>query len=291
MTQIIVNILIATGVTTLIALGFALIYQTTHFFDFAYGIVLTSGAYFTFLFKEWLHFPLVISVIVAAILSAFLGCLIDFFIYRPLRKREATSLTLLIASLGVYTVFQNVISIIFGDTTRTIRTGVVKEGITILDARITSIQFTIIGVSLILVIAVALLLKRTKIGQAIRAVANNAQLAEIAGIESNQIISATFALGSGLAGVAGILISFDIDMTPTMGLNAMITGVVAAIIGGIGSIPGSLLGALLLSMAQNVGAWFIGFQWQDTIAFILLLAFLLLKPQGFLGRKLKQSSI
>ncbi|KYC41193.1 hypothetical protein WA1_03660 [Scytonema hofmannii PCC 7110] len=284
MTQIIVNITIATGVTTLIALGFALIYQTTHFFDFAYGIVLTSGAYFTFLFKEWLHFPLIISGIIAVILSALLGCLIDFFIYRRLRKQGATSLILLLASLGTYTVLQNVISVTFGDTTRTIRSGVIEEGISFFDARITSIQIAIVCVSLVLVIAVALFLKKTRTGQAIRAVANDPQLAEIAGIESNRIIGVTFALGSALAGVAGILISFDIDMTPTMGMNFMMAGVVAAIVGGLGRISGSLLGALFLSTAQNVGASFIGFQWQETIAFILLLAFLLLKPQGFLGK-------
>ncbi len=284
MTQIIVNIMIATGVTTLIALGFALIYQTTHFFDFAYGIVLTSGAYLTFLFKEWLHFPLIISGIIAVILSALLGCLIDFFIYRQLRKQKATSLILLLASLGTYTVLQNVISITFGDTTRTIRSGVIEEGISFFDARITSIQIAIVCVSLVLVIAVALFLKKTRTGQAIRAVANDPQLAEIAGIESNRIIGVTFALGSALAGVAGILISFDIDMTPTMGMNFMMAGVVAAIIGGVGRISGSLLGALFLSTAQNVGASFIGFQWQETIAFILLLVFLFVKPQGFLGK-------
>ncbi|MUG99235.1 branched-chain amino acid ABC transporter permease [Scytonema sp. UIC 10036] len=284
MAQIIVNIIIATGVTTLIALGFALIYQTTHFFDFAYGIILTSGAYFIFLFKEWLHFPLIISAIIAAILSALLGCLIDFFIYRQLRKQGATSLILLLASLGTYTVLQNVISIIFGDTTRTIRSGIIKEGISFLDARITSVQISIVCVSLLLVIAVALFLKKTRTGQAIRAVANDPQLAEIAGIKSDRIIGVTFALGSALAGVAGILISFDIDVTPTMGMNSMMAGVVAAIVGGVGSISGALLGALFLSTAQNVGAAFIGFQWQETIAFILLLAFLLLKPQGFLGK-------
>jgi branched-chain amino acid transport system permease protein len=291
MAQIFINILIAAGVTTLIALGFALIYQTTHFFDFAYGIILTTGAYGTLFFKEWLHLPLPIAGILAALFSGLLGYGIERFIYRSIRQRGATPLTLLIASLGVYTVLQNVISSIFGDTTRTLRTGSIESGIAFLNARITPVQLAIGIVSLTLVAIVTLFLQKTKIGLAVRAVANNPVLADVCGIDSDRVIAATSTVGSILAGVAGILIGLDIDITPTMGMNAMIAGVVAAIIGGVGSIPGIILGALLLSLAQNIGAAIIGFQWQDTISFIILLGFLFLRPQGFLGRPLKQSSI
>jgi branched-chain amino acid transport system permease protein len=291
MAQLLINVLIATGITTLVALGFALIYQTTHFFDFAYGIVLTTGAYATFFGKEWLHLPLTIAALFAALFSGLLGYAIECFVYRPIRRRGATPLTLLIASLGLYTVLQNLISLIFGDTTRTLGSGTVASSLVLLGARITPIQLIIVTVSLTLVILVAVLLKKTRIGLSIRAVANNPILAEVSGIESNQVIAATSALGAVLAGIAGVLIALDIDITPTMGMNAMIMGVVAAIIGGVGSIPGVLLGALLLSFAQNLGATLIGFQWQDTIAFIILLAFLLLRPQGFLGKPLKQSSV
>jgi branched-chain amino acid transport system permease protein len=291
MPQLIINVLIATGITTLVALGFALIYQTTHFFDFAYGIILTTGAYFTLFCKEFLHLPLWLAGILAVLFSGFLGYGIERLIYAPIRHRGATPLTLLIASLGVYTVLQNSISLIFGDATRTLRVGDIVQGIEILDARISPIQLATLGISLSLVATIAILLKHTKIGRAIRAVANDPVLAEVSGIESDQVIAATSALGAALAGASGVLIALDIDMNPVMGMNAMVTGVVAAIIGGIGSIPGVLLGALLLSFLQNFGATLIGFQWQDTIAFIVLLAFFLFRPQGFLGRKLKQSSV
>jgi branched-chain amino acid transport system permease protein len=291
MAQLFVNVLIATGVTTLIGLGFALVYQTTHFFDFAYGIIITMGAYVTLFCKDWLHVPLPLAGVVALLVSGLIGYGIESFIYRPIRHGGATSLTLLIASLGVYTVLQNLISLIFGDVTRTLRMGDIFAGTAIFGARITQIQFTIVVISFSLVTITALLLKSTKIGRSIRAVANDPLLAEVSGIDSNQVIAATSALGAVLAGVAGILISLDIDMTPSMGMNAMITGVVAAIIGGVGSISGVLVGALLLSLAQSVGVTLIGFQWQDTIAFMILLAFLLLRPQGFFGRKLKQSSV
>jgi len=124
-----------------------------------------------------------------------------------------------------------------------------------------------------------------------RAVANNPELARISGIESDRVILSTFALGSALAGIAGILVALDVDMTPTMGMNALMMGMVAVIIGGVGSIPGIALGSLLLGIAQHLGAWFISSQWQAAIAFVVLLIFLLFRPQGFLGKKIKKVSI
>ena len=124
-----------------------------------------------------------------------------------------------------------------------------------------------------------------------RAVANNAQLSDISGLNSDRVIFWTFAIGSGLAGIAGILISFDVDMTPTMGMNALLMGVVAVIIGGVGSVPGVVLGALLLALAQHIGLWYLSSQWQDAIAFVILLIFLLFRPQGFLGRKIKKAEV
>ena len=124
-----------------------------------------------------------------------------------------------------------------------------------------------------------------------RAVANDPELASVSGIDSGKVILLTFALGSALAGVAGILVAFDVDMIPTMGMNALMMGVVAVIIGGVGSIPGIALGSLLLGMAQHLGVWFISSQWQDAIAFAILLIFLLFRPQGFLGKKIKKANI
>ena len=167
----------------------------------------------------------------------------------------------------------------------------VEEGIHFFGARITPIQVTIIGVSLLLLVSCFLFLKYTKIGRAMRAVANNPELARISGIESDKVILLTFALGSALAGIAGILVALDVDMTPTMGMNALMMGVVAVIIGGVGSIPGVALGALLLGMAQHLGVWKISSQWQDVIAFVILLIFLLFRPQGFLGKKVKKVTL
>ena len=124
-----------------------------------------------------------------------------------------------------------------------------------------------------------------------RAVANDAQLSDISGLNSDRVIFWTFAIGSGLAGIAGILISFDLDMTPTMGMNALLMGVVAVIIGGVGNLPGVVLGALLLALAQHIGLWYLSSQWQDAIAFVILLVFLIFRPQGFLGKKVKKATV
>jgi branched-chain amino acid transport system permease protein len=289
--QFILNGIIAGSVYTLVAVGFAVIYRTVRFFHFAHGVVFTAGAYFTYLFKAWLGWPVIIAVPMAIGLCAGLGVLIEVSVYRPLRHKDASALILLLASLGVYIVLQNIISMFFGDDTKTIRSGIVKEGINLLGARITPVQITIIIVSLLLVISCFLFLKYTKTGRSMRAVANNLELAQMTGINSDRMIIWAVALGSVLAGIAGILVALDVDMTPTMGMNALLMGVAAVIIGGVDSLPGVALGALLLGMAQNLGVWKISSQWQDAIAFFILLMFLLFRPQGFLGKRVKKVSV
>jgi branched-chain amino acid transport system permease protein len=289
--QLILNGLIHSFIYVLIALSFSLIYQTSHFFHFAHAVIFTGGAYFALLFKSYVGLSLWAAIPLAVVFSAVLGCLMEVGVYQPLRKKKAASMILLLASLGIYIVLQNVISMVFGDDTKSIRSGEVKEGLNVFGARITPIQIVIIGTSIILVILVALFLKWSKMGKAMRAVANDPELASSSGIDSNRVILWTFAIGSALAGIAGILVALDVDMTPTMGMNALMMGVVAVIIGGVGSIPGVALGALLLGLAQHLGVWKISSQWQDAIAFIILFIFLLFKPEGFLGKKVKKAKI
>ena len=289
--QVLINSVSAASVYALTALGFSLIYSTTRFFHFAHGAVYVSGPYFAYLFHSLLDVSLVFSLPLAVASSSILGIALEAFIYKPLRTKGSTSLILLLASLGIYIMIQNIISMIFGDDTKTLRSGIVREGLEFFGARITIIQLTIIIVCFVLLIACWILMKYTKIGSAMRAVASDPELALISGTDTDRVILFAFAIGSALAGIAAILISFDIDMTPTMGMNALMMGVVAVIIGGVGSIPGIALGALLLGMAQHLGVWKIGSQWQDAIAFVVLLIFLLFRPQGFLGKKIKKISI
>lgn len=289
--QLLLNGAVTFGYITMIAVGFALIFRISRFFHFAHGIVITTGAFVTLLFSIRVGLPLSFSILLAIVITALLGCLIELGVYRTLRKKKAGELILLLASLGMYILLQNVISIIFGDETQSIRTGNIREGLNVLGARITPIQMITIFVSLVLVIALSVFLKKSKIGVSMRAVANDPELANVSGINSNRIILWAFAVGSALAGLAGILVALDVDMTPTMGMNALMMGIVAVIIGGVNSISGIALGALLLALAQQFGAWYIGSQWQDAIAFVILVLFLLFKPEGFFGKKIRSATV
>jgi len=291
MLQILTNVLICTSEYILLGASFALVYSVVRFFHFAHGVVYVWGAYLAYLMARVVGLPLGLAIPVAVVGAALVGMGIELAIYRPLRKKKASSLILLVASLGVYIVLQNVISLLFGDDTKSIRTWPVREGLNVFGARITPVQIIIIASAVVLFIAVTLFLKLTKMGKAMRAVANDPELALISGINVNRVILFTFALGSALAGVAGILVSCDVDMTPTMGMRALMMGVVVVIIGGRNSIPGVALGALLLGMAQHLGVWHISSKWQDSIAFVILLIFLLIRPQGFFGRKMKTATV
>lgn len=291
LTQLLLNGIIAGSIYSLIALGFALIYQTTRFFHFAHGAIYTFGAYFAYLFfiqlniDRWLAFPL------ACVATMLIGVICEITIYKPMRKSKATDLTLLIASLGLYIVLQNIISMIWGDDTKTMRTGEVMEGREIFGARITDIQIAIIITSIVLVVLLALVLTKTKFGKTLRALANDPYLARLSGINSDRYIMYAFAIGSFLAAVAAIMISLDTDMTPTMGFNALVMGVIAVIVGGIGSLPGAAVGGLFIGLAQHLGVCQLPSKWQDTIAFVILILFLLFRPYGILGKKPKKAQI
>jgi branched-chain amino acid transport system permease protein len=289
--QFIINCIIASVYIFILAISFSLIFQTVRFFHFAHGAVFTMGAYLTYLFNVSTGLSLLISVVFAVIVCAFLGYLIELCLYRPLRNKGCLPLTTLLTSLGVYICIQNAISMIFGDATNSMRGDSVQKGFNLLGGRITSIQIVTVCISLFLVIALSIFLKKTIVGKSIRAVANDPMLADISGINSNYIILWVFAIGSALAGLAGILVAFDVDMTPTMGMHALLMGVVAVIIGGVNSISGIALGAFLLAISQHLGAWYIGSQWQDAIAFVILVLFLLFKPEGFFGKKVKSANV
>jgi branched-chain amino acid transport system permease protein len=289
--QLTANALIAAAGYTLVAVGFGLVFATTRFFHFAHGAVYTAGAYLALVFVKWLGLPLLAGAAAAIALCAGLGAVMEFVLYRPLRRRGATPLVLLLASLGAYIVLQNTISLVFGDQTQTLRSGVVRVGLPVLGARITPVQIWIIAVAVALTVLVWLLVKKTRLGISMRAVANDPELALISGVPADTVILASFVLGSALAGAAGILVAMDVDMTPTMGMNALMMGVVAVIVGGTGSVPGIALAALLLSAAQHFGVWQISSKWQDAIAFVILLVFLLFRPQGFFGRKVRKAEV
>jgi len=289
--QLILNGIIAGSIYALIAIGFTVIYRTVKFFHFAHGVVYTAGAYFAYTLIISLHLNFVLSFFLSIVLAAILGIAIDRFVYHPLRKQNASNLIFLLASFGVFIFLQNLIQLIYGAQILTIRTGLIKEGHHFLGAVITDIQILILAVSIILMILLWLFIQKTKLGKAMRAVSDDPIAANVVGINPEKIILTSFAIGSALAGAAGILISFETNIEPTMGFSALLKGIIASIIGGIGSIPGAVLGGFFLGLAENLGIWKISAEWKDCIAFIILIVFLLIRPWGFLGTKTEKDTI
>ena len=289
--QMVLSGLVLASRYALVGAGLLVIFGLCRFIHFGHGVVVCAAAYSAFAVSMWWGTPLPLSALVGVAVAVALGSAMEVAAFRPLRRGHASPLVLMMASIGLYALVQNTISVMFGDDVRSLRPGSVAVGINILGARITPIQITTICVSIVLVVGLALFLRYAKLGRAMRAVANDPELANLSGIDSDRVILWAFAIGSALAGIAGILVALDVDMTPTMGMNALMMGVVAVIIGGVSSIPGIALGALLLGMAQQFGVWWISSQWQDAIAFIILLVFLLFRPQGFMGRKVKKAVV
>jgi branched-subunit amino acid ABC-type transport system permease component len=289
--QILTQIIWLSSLLFVIAFGFSIIYYSIRFFHLAHAATLTFAAYFTFLFSVQLQFSVWLAIPLAILCAMGVGMLSELALYKPLRRRNATPMTLMLASLGLYIVLQNVISMLWGDNTKSVRTGEIKVGHAFFGAYITDIQIITIVACVTLFTACMCFMKYSRIGRNIRAVASNPELSNVVGISSDRVILWAFAIGSALAAVAGILIAFDTDMRPTMGFSWLLYGVVAMIIGGVGSNWGLVGGALLLATAQHFAAYYIGSQWMDAVAYIILILFLIVRPLGFSGKRLKKIEI
>jgi len=283
--QLIINGLIAGAIYSLVSSGFSLIYSINKFIHFAHGSVVALSAYMLYFLFSVLGLNFGFSVILAIIFASFLGLLINIIIYKQLRKRNASSVILLIASFAVLILIESLILLFFGADVKTIGYIKVAKGIEFLGAIITPLQVFIIIVSIILLIFLFIFMKKTKIGKAMRAVSDNKDVGEIIGISSERIYNWSFIIGSAIAGIAGILVALEQNLDPTMGTGLVIKGFTAAIIGGIGSVPGAILGSFLLGLSENLGIWFLPSGYKDAIAFILLFIFLLFRPNGILGKK------
>ncbi len=289
--QILINILYTWQLYLLIGLSFYLIYYTNKIFHIAHAAVITIAVYFVFLFAYTVAFPFPVAVIAGIAAATIVGMFCELLVYRPMRKKNLPPLAYLIASIGLYVILQNAISLFFGDDTKVINTAEITVGHQIFGAYITTVQIITICVSLALFIGVNLFLHFTATGKSLRAVSSNPELCNIYGISSNKVILIAFALGSALAAVAGILSAMDTNMTPTFGFNLLMYGIVAMIIGGVGSTRGLLAGSLLVATAQHLAAFYLDTKWMDAVTYIILILFLIWKPLGFSGKRLKKVEV
>lgn len=289
--QILINILYNAFIFIVLSKSFEMIYRVMGFFHMAHAISLTLGAYIVFTGSILLSLPLWMSITLSISFVIVLMVLVNSTIYQPNVKRGIEGWKLMIVSLGIYVVLQNFISLIWGDSTLTFRTWSVKQGHLIMGGIITDVQLITIAVSALLLSMVWWLLERTNIGMSIKAMVSNPSLSIIFGVKREMIASFSIGIGSALMACAGILIAADIDMTPTMGFDWLMFGVVAMIIGGMGKMRYMILGALLLATAQQLSAYFIDSKWMNATAYIILVIFLYFRPFGFSGKKLKKTEV
>ena len=281
--QLLINGLIAGAIYALVASGFSLIYSTCKFVHFAHGATIAFSAYFLYFLFSGLGLSFGLSVIFTIIFASLLGWLMDKVIYKKLRQRKASNVILLMASFALLIFFESLILMLFGADVKTIGFIKIAKGLEFLGAIITPLQIVIVAVSIVLLVLLYFFMKRTKIGKAMRAVADNKDVAEVVGISAENIYSWAFIVGSAIAGIAAILVGLEQNLEPMMGTNLMIKGFTGAIIGGIGSVPGAVLGSFLLGFAENFGIWFLPSGYKDAIAFAILFIFLLFRHQGILG--------
>jgi len=284
--QLIANGIIAGSIYALVALGLTLIFGILRFIHFAHGEVFMLGAYFAWTLAIKYGFPLWLALILSIIGCGLIGYIIEKIAFKPLRY--TSRLAPLITAIALSIFLQALAILIWGAQIRTFRTREIEQGMPIAGAIVTKIQLIIIITTIVLMFALHLFVKHTKTGKAMRAAADNIELASVIGINLNRTISIVFILGSMLAAIAGVLVGIEQNLTPTMGVAVTIKAFTATIVGGVGNIYGAFLGGYVIGLVENIGIWYLPSGYKDAIAFVILLLMLLFKPTGILGRKTEE---
>lgn len=296
--QLITNGIIAGAIYALIALGLGLLYGILRFVNLAHGEMAMAGAFLFYFFAIQKGLPWGVSAILAITGVVIIGLIVERCTFRPLRKANST--TNLVTSLGVSFLLQSIVMMIFGPNIRTYETGQrVSKSYSIWDGaiHITPNQIAIMVITVVILSALYVFLKYTRLGKAIRAVADNREVAAILGIHPNKIIMIVFGISSAIAAIAGILIANEQNLYPTMGFLLVIKAFTAVIIGGLGNITAGVIGGFLLGIIENlaIGITIAGVSiptsFRDGVAFLILILILIWKPTGLLNKKTEGSRV
>ncbi len=277
------------SIYAIIALGYTMVYGIARMLNFAHGDIIMVGGFAIFTVVSTMGLPPLLGILVAVVICTVLGVTIERVAYRPLRG--VSSLAVLITAIGVSYLLQNVALLIFGSNARQFTSVVTLPNLKLADGALTISSVTIVTIVSCIAIMAALtsFINKTKIGQAMLAVSEDNGAATLMGIDVNRTIAITFAIGSALAAVAGALLcSTYPSLTPYTGSMPGIKAFVAAVFGGIGSIPGALIGGILLGVIENLSKAYISSQLSDAIVFSVLIIVLLVRPTGILGRKINE---
>lgn len=285
----IVNGLSLGSVYAIIALGYTMVYGIAKMLNFAHGDVIMVGAYVCFCAMSYLGLPPLVGVLLAIVACTVLGIVVERLAYKPLRN--APSLDVLITAIGVSYFLENAALLIWKSDPKTFPNIVDLPSVVLFDGQLTISAVTIVTILCCVVIAVGLttFVNKTRMGKAMRACSEDRGAATLMGINVNSTISLTFAIGSGLAAIAGVLMcSAYPTLVPTTGLMPGLKAFVAAVVGGIGSIPGAFIGGIMLGIIEIFAKAYIGTQLADAIVFAILIVVLLIKPSGILGKTIRE---
>ena len=277
------------SVYAIIALGYSMVYGIAKMLNFAHGDVIMIGAYISFCATQYWGLPPVVSVLAAMVVCTVLGVVIEGLAYKPLR--QASSLAVLITAIGMSYLLQNIALLVWGANPKSFPSVVSVGSLSLFGGQMIISGETMITVAanLIIMIALTLFTGRTKMGKAMRVVSEDRGAAELMGINVNRTISLTFAIGSALAAIAGVLLCSTYPvLMPTTGSMPGIKAFTAAVFGGIGSIPGALLGGVLLGIIEILGKAYVSTELGDALVFGVLIIVLLVKPTGLLGKKIHE---
>lgn len=282
--QQLINGLSLGSIYALLALGYTMIYGIIKIIHFAHGDVYMLGAFFGYYTINFWHFNFIMALLSSMIFCAIIGMLIEFIAYRPLRG--SSRITVLITAIGVSYFLENGMSFLFSGDTRDFPQVIKQVNYEWFGIRVTNVQLLIFATTIILMIILQLIVKKTKMGRAMRAAAADPVAAELMGININGTISFVFAIGSAMAGAAGVLIGLYYNsIEPTMGMTPGIKAFVAAVVGGVGSIPGAAVGAVIIGCLESL-MQAIGFSaFKDAAVYVVLIIVLLFLPAGLFGNK------
>ena len=278
------------SVYAIIALGYTMVYGIAKMLNFAHGDVIMVGAYVAFTVISTMHLPIWAGVLLSILICTALGMTIEKIAYKPLRN-AGSPLAVLITAIGVSYFLQNFALLIFGSNTKSFSSVVNIENLELFDGQLIITGETIVTIisCIVIMICLTLFINKTKSGQAMLAVSEDKGAAQLMGINVNKTIALTFAIGSGLAAVAGVLLCSSYpSLSPYTGSMPGIKAFVAAVFGGIGSIPGALVGGILLGVIEILSKYYISSQLSDAIVFGMLIVVLLLKPTGIFGKKIQE---
>lgn len=277
------------SVYAIIALGYTMVYGIAKMLNFAHGDIIMVGAYMAYVTFTGLGLPPIAAIAVATVGCTVLGVLIEAIAYKPLRG--ASSLNVLITAIGVSYFLQNSALLVFGADSKTFTSLVNIPSVSIMDGAVIISGVTIASIltCIIVMVVLTLFINKTKAGQAMLAVSEDTGAATLMGISVNRTIAITFAIGSALAGIAGVLLcSAYPTLSSQTGAMPGIKAFTAAVFGGIGSIPGAMIGGMVMGVVENLSKAYISSQLSDAIVFALLIIILLVKPTGLMGKKIQE---